>query len=154
MKKFSLIFMTLFVIMAVPVFSQVSVDFGVAAFGTASVPASRPLGGAVGLGFYTYGGKVLILSEGTFFSPALGDSYTDPAGAFSAGVLFSPISYVYLGLCSGMISPPDDGNDWTGYGAAIIRVQNYGKGMHFYAESEISFNAIFSKFSVGINFTL
>lgn len=81
-------------------------------------------------------------------------NYEDPVGSLSAGVLFSPVEYLYIGMRSGMITPPDAYEEWLNYSTLVMRVQSPGKGMHFFAETELNFEGTFSKLAIGLNLTL
>ena len=155
MNKKTFFFAVLIVISmaSVPLFAGVSIDLGVSALGNAIYPSARPLGAITSLGVTLFDNKAIVQITGGFFSPPLGDNYEDPAGIISAGVLFSPMKYLYVGFRSGMITPSDT-EDWNNYGAMVFRVQKPGKGFHYFAESEISFTGIFNRFSMGLNFTL
>jgi len=85
-------------------------------------------------------------------SPAFSDDSEDPAVIISTGVLFSPMEYLYVGFRTGMIT--EDLETWLNYGSMVLKVQKPGKGIHYFAESEISFSGIFNRFSTGVNFTL
>ena len=139
---------------AVPVFAGVSIDLGASALGNAVYQVSRPAGGIVALGLTLFDYKAIVQVTGGFFVPPLGDDYNDPAGIISAGVLFSPMEYLYLGFRTGMITPPDDISDWASYGSMVLRVQKPGKGLHYFAESEVSLTGFFNRFSMGLNLTL
>jgi len=152
-KFFVIVFLIIFSIFTVPLFAGVSVDLGVSALGNALYLASRPLGGLAALGITLFEDRAIVQVTGGFFSPPLGDDYNDPAGIISAGVLFSPMEYLYLGFRTGVITPSDTKN-WNNYGAMVFRVQKPGKGLHYFAESEISFSGIFNRFSMGLNLTL
>ena len=140
-------------LISVPVFAGVSVDLGVSALGNAVWPATRPLGAITSLGITLFDNKAIVQVTGGFFSPPLGNSYSDPAGIISAGVLFSPMEYLYLGFRTGMITPSDT-EDWNNYGAMVFRVQKPGKGFHYFAETEVNLLGIFNRFSMGLNLTL
>ncbi len=154
MKKFIFLILVILVVVSFPVFSEVSVDLGLSALNNAVYQVSRPVGGMVGLGFTLFDNIAIVQVTGGFFVPPLSEAYSDPAGVLSAGVLFSPVKYVYMGFRSGLITPPDDYSDWLSYGAMVLRVQKQGKGLHFFAESEISMTAFFNRFTMGMNFTL
>ena len=152
-KLIFFIFLIVVSLFTVPLFAGVSVDLGVSALGTAVYQVSRPLGAIVTLGMTLFEDKALVQVTGGFFSPPLGDGYEDPAGVLSAGVLFSPMEYLYLGFRTGMITPPDNIDDWVSYGAMVLRVQKQGKGIHYFAETEISMTGYFNRFSTGVNLT-
>jgi len=152
--KKGLFVLIIVVIMAAPVFAGVSLDLGISALGNAAATPARPLGAEVGIGLTLFDYRALVQVTGGFFSPPLSDAYNDPAGVLSAGILFSPLEYLYLGFRTGMITPIDTSDYWTSYGGMVIRVQTRGKGLHFYGESEISFSGVFNRFSMGINLTL
>jgi len=141
-------------IMSVPLFAGVSLDLGVSAAGNTGDALSRPLGGEVSIGMTLYNYKALIQITGGIFSPSLSGDSSDPVGILSAGILITPIKYLYFGFRSGMIIPTDDNTNVINYGGMVIRVQAPGKGLHFYGETEISFTGIFNRFSMGINYTL
>lgn len=153
-KIFFFAFLIVVSLASVPVFAGVSVDLGVSALGNAYWVATRPVGATAAVGFTLFDYRAIVQLAGTFMVPPLGDSYEDPAGILSAGVLFSPIKYLYLGMRTSMITPPDTADDLTSYGTMVFRVQNPGKGIHFFAEDEVSFTGAFNKFSMGVNFTL
>ncbi len=138
---------------AVPVFAGVSVDIGASLLGNAYYAATRPLGGTVGIGFTLFDYRAMVQLEGTIMSPPLTGDYTDPDAVFGAGVLFSPVQYFYAGIRTNAIIPPDDTDDMVSVGSLVFRVQNPGKGMHFYAEADISPMGAFNKFTAGLNMT-
>ena len=141
-------------VVSVSAFAGVSIDLGVSALGNAVFVASRPAGATVALGVTLFDYRAIVQIAGTFLVPPLGDDYNDPAGVISAGVLFSPMEYLYLGMRTNMITPPDTVEDWSSYGTIVIRVQKPGKGFHFFAESETSFIGALNRFSAGLNLTL
>ena len=138
---------------AVPVFAGVSVDIGASLLGNARYYATRPLGGTVGIGFTLFDYRAMVQMEGTLLSPPVTGGYNDPIVVLGAGVLFSPVQYFYAGLRANAISPSDDSEDLSSAGSLVFRVQNQGKGMHFYAEADISPAGFFNKFTTGLNLT-
>ncbi len=151
-KIIILVFISL---VSIPLFAGISLDIGVSALGNVgAVPATRPLGAEVNIGMTLFDNLAIVQFSGGFFSPSLGDTFSDPTGVFGLGVLFTPVKYLYLGMRSGMLAPIDDDDDWYSYGGLVFRIQNPGKGLHYYAESEISLTGILNRFSMGINFTL
>lgn len=154
-KRCFLVLAMLFVLCTAPIFAEISIDLGITGLGNAVYPgASRPLGASVGVGATMFDFQSLLQVNGSLFSPPIAGDYEDPAVAISAGVFFSPVQYLYMGFRSGMISPPDEIETWTSYGSMVLRVQNQGKGTHFFAESEISFTGVLNKFAMGVNFVL
>ncbi|MEA1911684.1 MAG: hypothetical protein U9N32_08455 [Spirochaetota bacterium] len=141
-------------LVSVPLFAGVSIDLGVSALGNAYYYDTRPLGAITSLGVTLYDNKAIVQITGGFFSPPLNEDYEDPAGIISAGVLFSPMEYLYLGFRTSMIFPLDEKSDPTNHGSMVLRVQNPGKGIHYFAETEVSFLGYFNRFSMGLNFTL
>jgi len=152
-KLFILLIISL---VSIPLFAGVSLDVGVSALSNVGgvVPVTRPLGAEVNIGMTLFNNLAIVQFSGGFFSPSLGDTFTDNTGVFGLGVLFSPVKYLYLGMRSGMLAPTEDGDDWYSYGGLVLRIQNPGKGVHYYAESEISFTGILNRFSMGLNFTI
>jgi hypothetical protein len=53
-----------------------------------------------------------------------------------------------------MITPADAYEEWLNYSTLVMRVQSPGKGMHFFAETELNFQGTFSKLAIGLNLTL
>ncbi|MCK5674549.1 MAG: hypothetical protein KAH95_14310 [Spirochaetales bacterium] len=155
-KIFFVLILIIISLVSVPLFADISIDIGISALGSAVQPSTRPLGAIAGIGFTLFENKAIVQVLGGFFSPPLGDvpEYQDPAGILSAGVLFSPMEYLYLGFRTGMITPVDSWESVANYGSMVLRVQKPGKGIHYFAESEISLTGIFNRFSMGINFTL
>ncbi|MCD6395937.1 MAG: hypothetical protein J7L71_00220, partial [Spirochaetaceae bacterium] len=133
-----------------------SLDIGVSALSNIGTtgPVTRPLGAELNIGMTLFDSLAIVQFSGGFFSPPLSDAFNDPAGVFGMGVLFSPVKYLYIGMRTGMITPIEDDENWYSYGGVVFRVQNPGKGLHYYAESEISFTGILNRFSMGLNFTL
>ncbi|MDA3940752.1 MAG: hypothetical protein PF693_15825 [Spirochaetia bacterium] len=157
MKKIIFLLVILIVIStaAVPLFAGVSIDLGVSALGNANYMTSRPLGAIAAIGVTLFDNKAIMQIVGGFFSPTLNGSDSYPAGAISAGVLFSPMEYLYLGFRTGMITLLDDkDSDVNSYGSMVLRVQKPGKGIHYFAETEVSLLGNFNRFSMGVNFTL
>ncbi len=152
-KIFFILILVLITSLSVPLFAGVSVDLGVSALGNAANIAFRPAGAITSLGITLFDNKAIVQVVGGFFVPPISKGYNDPAGILSAGVLFSPMEYLYLGFRTGMITPSDT-EDLTNYGAMVLRVQKPGKGLHYFAETEVSLLGNFNRFSMGINFTL
>jgi len=152
-KLFILLIISL---VSIPLFAGISLDIGVSALSNVggAEPVTRPLGAELNIGMTLFNNLAIVQLSGGFFSPPFSDSYSDPAGVFGAGVLFSPIKYLYIGMRTGMFPPIEDDENWYSYGGVVFRVQNPGKGFHYYAESEISFTGILNRFSMGLNFTL
>jgi len=148
---FALLILVLFV--SVPIFSGVSLDVGVSTLGNAVDIATRPLGVFASIGVPMFDYLAIVQAMGSVFSPSPGEDSSDPVGVLSAGVLFSPMKYLYLGMRTILITPPDDATNPLTYGSMVLRVQNPGKGTHFFAETEISFTGMFNRFTTGINFT-
>ncbi len=148
--------LVLAILTAAPLFADLSIDLGVTALGSAVYSGeSRPLGATAAVGATMFNGKALVQLNGSIFSPPLIDSaHTDPVAALGIGVLFSPVQYLYVGFRNGMMTPPDDVEGWISYGTMVLRVQNPGKGLHFFAESELSLIDTFNKFSMGVNLML
>ena len=155
-KLFLVLILVVISSISVPLFAGISIDLGISALGSAYQPSTRPIGAITSLGVTLFDDKAIVQVLGGFFSPPLGDvdEYQDPAGILSTGVLFSPMEYLYLGFRTGMITPVDEGENVANYGSMVLRVQKPGKGIHYFAESEISLSGIFNRFSMGINFTL
>ena len=151
-----IIILVLISLVSIPLFAGVSLDLGVSALSNvgATVAQTRPLGAEANMGMTLFNNQAIVQFSFGFFSPALASDSTDIAGVLALGVLYSPIKYLYLGARSGTITPIGDSDDWYNYGGIVFRIQNPGKGLHYYAESEISFTGILNRFSMGINFTL
>lgn len=156
MKKIIVLAVLIFMLLATaPIFADLSIDLGATALGTVVyTDGVRPLGGMVGLGVTMFDYKAMVQLTGNFFTPPIGDNYEDSVGSLSAGVLFSPVEYLYIGMRSGMITPPDAYDEWLNYSTIVMRVQRSGKGMHFFAETELNFQGTFSKLAIGLNLTL
>jgi len=152
-KIFFILILVVITSASIPLFAGVSIDLGISALGNAVYTSARPLGAMTSLGVTLFENKAIVQITGGFFVPPLGESYNDPAGIISAGVLFSPIKYLYLGFRTGMITPSDT-EDWNNYGAMVFRVQKPGKGLHYFAETEVSLLGLFNRFSMGLNLTL
>ncbi len=150
-KIYAAVLLLVLVFVSVPVFAGVSVDLGGSLLGNVVWSATRPLGGTVGVGITLFDYKAVVQVSGTFMSPPLGDTYEDPAGVLSAGILFSPLQYFFLGMRTTMVTPPDTVDDFTTFGTLVLRIQNSGKGMHFFAETEISPSGLLNKFTAGLN---
>lgn len=150
-KIFIAVLLIVLVSVSIPVFAGVSIDLGGSFLGNAVWSATRPLGGTVGVGITMFEYKALVQISGTFMSPPLGDAYNDPAGVLSAGVLFSPFQYFFLGMRASMVTPPDTIDDFTTLGTLVFRIQNSGKGMHLFAETEMSPTGSLNKFTAGMN---
>lgn len=153
MRKTALFIFVIILVFSFPVFAGVSLDLGASALGNATVGVARPLGAEVSIGLTLFNYKALIQITGGFLSPPLAQDFNDAVGIISAGVLYSPIKFLYIGFRTGMISPIEDSDDWPSYGGIVIRVQTPGRGIHFYGESEIGLLGIFNRFSAGINLT-
>ena len=153
-KKIVLIGVLIILIFSsVPAFAGVSVDIGASLLGNAYCSATRPLGGTVGVGLTLFDYRAIVQLEGTIMSPPLTGDCIDPDAVLSAGVLFSPVQYFYAGIRTNAIVPPDDTDVMVSTGSLVFRVQNQGKGMHFYAEADISPMGAFNKFTAGLNMT-
>lgn len=152
-KIFFFVVIIVVFLVSVPVFAGVSIDLGVSALGNAVWAATRPAGAITSLGVTLFDNKAIVQVTGGFFSPPLGESYDDPAGIISTGVLYSPMEYLYMGFRTGMLTPSDT-EDWTSYGALVFRIQKPGKGLHYFAETEVSLLGNFNRFSTGVNLTL
>lgn len=141
-------------LVSVPVFAGISIDIGLSALGNAVyIQAARPFGAIVTMGIPLFDYKAIVQLVGGFFTPPFDDGYDDPVGSISAGVLFSPMEYLYMGFRTGFITPPDIYTDAISYGSIVLRIQKPGKGFHYFAESEIGLLGILNRFSMGLNLT-
>ena len=155
MNKKIFFFIIIVSLASIPVFAGVSIDIGISALGNAVyIEAARPMGAIVTIGVPLFEYKAIVQLVGGFFTPPFGDDYNDPVGSISAGVLYSPMKYLYMGFRTGFITPPDAYTDAISYGSIVFRVQKPGKGFHYFAETEIGLLGILNRFSMGFNFTL